>query len=270
MEPVIDQLMIFATTYGLQIIGAILILILGRLAAGLVRKGVRRLLRKAEADEAIGSFAANLSFVLVMVFTIIAALSKFGIQTTSFVAVLATAGFAVGFALQGSLSNFASGIMILAFRPFKVGDLVEAAGVKGTVKEIQLFNTVLATLDNVKVIVPNGKLYGDVIKNISGYDTRRVDLVIGIGYASSMQQAYDIIQGLIKEDSRILTDPAPQIAVAELADSSVNFVVRPWVKAEDYWSVRFDLTQKIKERFDASGIEIPFPQRTVHLVRAKD
>ncbi len=265
-----DQLMVFATTYGLQIIGAILILILGRLAAGLVRKAVRRLLRKAEADEAIGSFAANLSFVLVMVFTIIAALSKFGIQTTSFVAILGAVGFAVGFALQGSLSNFASGIMILAFRPFKVGDLVEAAGVKGTVKEIQLFNTVLATLDNVKVIVPNGKLYGDVIKNISGYDTRRVDLVIGIGYASSMQQAYDIIQGLIKEDSRILTDPVPQIAVAELTDSSVNFVVRPWVQSSDYWHVRFDLTRKIKEKFDAAGVEIPFPQRTVHLVREKD
>ncbi len=267
MEQVMDQLMVFATTYGLKIVGAILILIVGRVAAGLVRKGVRRLLRNAKADEAIGSFAANLSFVLVMVFTIIAALSKFGIQTASFVAVLGAAGFAVGFALQGSLANFASGIMILAFRPFKAGDLVEAAGVTGIVKEIQLFNTVIATLDNIKIIVPNGKLYGDVIKNLSGYNTRRVDLVIGIGYSSSMQQAYDIIQGLIKEDPRILKDPAPQIAVAELADSSVNFVVRPWVQSKDYWEVRFDLTRKVKERFDAAGVEIPFPQHTVHLLQ---
>jgi small conductance mechanosensitive channel len=251
----------------LKIVGAVLILILGRLLAGMVRRGIGRLLRRTHTEEAIVGFAANLGFTLVIVFTLIAALAKFGVQTASFVAVLGAAGFAVGFALQGSLSNFASGIMILVFRPFKVGDLIEAAGVLGIVKDIQLFNTVLATLDNVKIIVPNGKVYGDVIKNISGYDTRRVDLVFGIGYASSMQKAYDIMQGLLKADARILADPAPQIAVSELADSSVNFVVRPWVKAEDYWDVRFDLTRKIKERFDDASIEIPFPQRTVHLLR---
>ena len=157
--------------------------------------------------------------------------------------------------------------MLLLFRPFKVGDLIEAAGVLGIVQDIQLFNTVVATLDNVKIIIPNGKLYGNVIKNLSGYDTRRIDLVFGIGYASSMQKAYDIMQGLLKADDRILAEPAPQIAVSELADSSVNFVVRPWVKAEDYWDVRFDLTRKVKEQFDDASIEIPFPQQTVHLMQ---
>lgn len=268
MENVMDQLIAFATTYGLKIVGAVLILILGRLLAGMVRRGIGRLLRRTHTEEAIVGFAANLGFTLVIVFTLIAALAKFGVQTASFVAVLGAAGFAVGFALQGSLSNFASGIMILVFRPFKVGDLIEAAGVLGIVKDIQLFNTVLATLDNVKIIVPNGKVYGDVIKNISGYDTRRVDLVFGIGYASSMQKAYDIMQGLLKADARILADPAPQIAVSELADSSVNFVVRPWVKAADYWGVKFDVTRKIKETFDEKGIDIPFPQTTVHMASA--
>lgn len=267
MENIMDQLITFATTYGLKIVGAVLILILGRLFAGMVRKGIRRLLRKTHTEEAIVGFAANLGFTLVIVFTLIAALAKFGVQTASFVAVLGAAGFAVGFALQGSLSNFASGIMILLFRPFKVGDLIEAAGVLGIVKDIQLFNTVIATLDNVKIIIPNGKLYGDVIKNISGYDTRRIDLEFGIGYSSSMQKAYDIMQGILKADTRILADPAPQIAVSELADSSVNFVVRPWVKAEDYWDVRFDLTRKVKEQFDDAAIEIPFPQQAVHLLR---
>jgi small conductance mechanosensitive channel len=262
-----DQLIAFATTYGLKIVGAVLILILGRFFAGMLRKGIRRVLGNRQADEAIIGFAANLGYALVIVFTLIAALAKFGVQTASFVAVLGAAGFAVGFALQGSLSNFASGIMLLLFRPFKLGDLIEAAGVRGTVKDIQLFNTVVATLDNVKIIIPNGKLYGDVIKNISGYDTRRIDLVFGIGYASSMQKAYDILQGLLQADDRILAEPAPQIAVSELGDSSVNFVVRPWVKAEDYWGVRFDLTRKVKAQFDEADIEIPFPQRTVHLLQ---
>ncbi len=265
MERVMDQLVVFGTTYGLKILGAILILILGRVAAGIIRRAVKRLLIRAHADESIVTFTSHLSFAAVMVFAGIAALAKFGVQTTSFVAVLGAAGFAVGFALQGSLSNFASGIMILVFRPFKVGDLIEAAGVMGRVREIRLFNTVIATLDNVKIIVPNGKIYGDVIKNISGYDIRRVDLVFGIGYGSPIPAAADIIHALIKGDGRILTDPEPQIAVSELSDSSVNFVVRPWVKTEDYWDVRFDLIRKVKEHFDAGGIEIPFPQRTVHL-----
>ncbi len=259
METFMDTLVVFATTYGLKIVGALFILILGRFAAGLARKAVKRVLKKSNSDEALISFFGSLVFTLVLAFTVIASLAKFGVQTTSFVALLGAVGFAVGFALQGSLSNFASGVMILIHKPFKIGDLIEIAGVTGFVKEIGLFNTELSTLDNVKVIVPNGKAYGDVIKNITGYDTRRVDMVFGIGYGSSIAKAYEIMQGLIKADARILTDPAPRIAVSELGDSSVNFIVRPWVKTEDYWDVKFDLIRGVKERFDEAGIEIPFP-----------
>jgi len=267
METMSSQLAAFATTYGIKIIGAIIILILGRIAAGLGRKIVRNLLEKSQTDPAIVRFVGTLTYVLILIFAVLAALAKFGIQTASFVAILGAVGFAIGFALQGSLANFAAGVLILALRPFKVGDYIMGAGESGTVKEIDLFTTVLATPDNVKILVPNGRLFGDVIKNWSVFDTRRVDLVIGIGYSSNIQKAWEVLMGLIKEDSRILSDPEPQIAVAELADSSVNFVVRPWVKREDYWAVRFDLTRKIKESFDANGIEIPFPQQTVHMVQ---
>lgn len=267
MDAINNQLTVFVTTYGLKIIGAIIILILGRIAAGIARRITRRVLEKSKADRAIISFVGSLVYILILTFAVLAALAKFGIQTASFVAVLGAAGFAIGFALQGSLANFAAGVLILVLRPFKTGDFIMGAGEAGTVKEIELFTTVLATPDNVKIMVPNGKLFGDVIKNVSAFDTRRVDLVIGIGYSSDIQKAWDVMMGLIKEDTRILPDPAPQIAVSELADSSVNFVVRPWVKKEDYWGVKFDLTRKIKEAFDENGIEIPFPQRTVHTIQ---
>jgi small conductance mechanosensitive channel len=266
METATQQIAFFVTTYGIKIIGAIVILILGRIAAGVARRIVGRLLEKAQTDPAVISFVRNLTYILILVFAVLAALAKFGIQTASFVAILAAAGFAVGFALQGSLANFAAGVLILTLRPFKVGDYIMGAGQAGTVKEIGLFTTEFSTPDNVKILVPNGKLFGDVITNWSVYDTRRVDLVVGIGYNSDIQKAYEVIEGLLKEDSRILAEPAPQIAVSELADSSVNFVVRPWVNRADYWSVKFDLTRKIKEAFDVNGIEIPFPQRVVHMV----
>jgi small conductance mechanosensitive channel len=264
MESVVDQLVSFFTTYGLKIIGAIIIVIVGRIAAGAARNIVRRMLAKQEPS--IISFVGSLVYILVLVFAILAALAKFGIQTASFVAVLGAAGFAIGFAMQGSLANFAAGVLILVLRPYRVGDYIDVAGVAGTVKDIELFTTELATPDNVKIMVPNGKIYGDIIKNFSANDTRRVDLVIGIGYASSIQKAIETVMTLIKSDERILSEPAPQIAVSELADSSVNLVVRPWVRKEDYWALRFDLTQKIKEAFDQKGIEIPFPQRVVHMV----
>jgi small conductance mechanosensitive channel len=267
MSTATEQMTVFITTYGIKIIGAIIILILGRIAAGVGRKGARRVLEKTKTDPAIVGFVGGLIYVLILTFAVLAALAKFGIQTTSFVAILGAAGFAIGFALQGSLGNFAAGVLILVLRPFKVGDYIEGGGVAGTVKEIDLFTTVLATPDNVKIMVPNSKLFGDTIKNFSAFDTRRIDLVIGISYTSDIQKAYDTISNLMKEDSRILPDPAAQIAVSELADSSVNFVVRPWVNAGDYWQVKFDLTRKIKESFDANGIEIPFPQRVVHMVQ---
>ena len=266
METFMDQIIVFATTYGLRIIGAIAILILGRIAAGIGRRIVNKILVKSHTDPTIISFASSLTYFLILTIAVLAALAKFGIQTASFVAIIGAASFAVGFAMQGSLSNFAAGVLILVLRPYKVGDYIEGAGVSGTVKGIQLFTTVLATPDNIKIMVPNGKIYGDIIKNVTAYDTRRVDMVFGIGYGSSIEKAYEVISNILKEDSRVLADPAPQIAVSELADSSVNFVVRPWVKKDDYWPVKFDLTRKIKEGFDENDIEIPFPQQVVHMV----
>lgn len=268
MQNVLDQIISFATTYGLKVIGAIVILIVGRLAAGVGRRTIRKTLERTKTDPAVVSFVSSLTYILVLTVAVLAALAKFGIQTASLVAVIGAAGFAVGFALQGSLANFAAGVLILVFRPFRIGDFIDAAGVAGTVKEIFLFTTVLSTPDNVQILVPNGKLYGDIIKNYSANDTRRVDLVIGIGYTSSIQKAYDVISEILKEDERVLLDPAPQIALCELADSSVNFIVRPWAKKEDYWDLKFDVTRKIKERFDANDIEIPFPQHSVHMVPA--
>ncbi len=265
MEQRLQELADIGMRYGLQVIGAILILIAGWIVAGIVRKVVRRVMQKANIDESLTGFVVKLSHILIIVFAVVAALGKFGVETASFVAVLGAAGFAVGFALQGSLSNFASGIMILVFRPFTVDDFVDAAGVAGTVKEIRLFNTVLATPDNVKILVPNSKMYGDIIKNFSAYDTRRVDLLIGIGYTSSIGKATEVLNGVVAADSRILKDPKHQIAVSELADSSVNLVVRVWVNKAAYWDVKFDLTHKIKEAFDANDVEIPFPQRVVHM-----
>jgi len=265
MENIGNQVSAFITVYGLQVIGAIIILILGRIAAGIGRSIIRKLLINTKTDESIVKFVGSLTFVLILIFAVLAALAKFGIQTASFVAILGAAGFAVGFALQGSLSNFASGVLILVLRPFKLGDFIDGAGVAGTVKDIQLFTTVLATPDNVKIMVPNSKLFGDTIKNFSAFDTRRLDLVIGIGYTSNIQNAYDVMMALMTEDTRIFSDPAPQIAVSELADSSVNLIIRPWVNRGDYWPVKFDLTRKIKEAFDEKGIEIPFPQQDVHM-----
>jgi len=265
METTTGQVTAFVTLWGLKVIGAVIILIIGWIAAKTGRNLVRKLLTRANTDPAVVSFSSSLIYFLILTFAVLAALAKFGVQTASFVAVLGAAGFAVGFALQGSLANFAAGTLILVLRPYRVGDYIEAAGVAGTVKEIQLFTTVLATPDNVKIMVPNNKIYGDTIKNISAFDTRRVDLVVGIGYGSSIEEAERVAREILGQDGRVLADPVPQLAVSELADSSVNLVVRPWVKKEDYWPVRFDLTRRIKEAFDLNKIEIPFPQRVVHM-----
>ncbi|HDZ90865.1 MAG: mechanosensitive ion channel [Deltaproteobacteria bacterium] len=262
-----DQVVMFITTYGIKVVGAIIILVIGRLAAGTGRGILKRTLEKRDVDPSVVSFVSSLTYVLILAFTVVAALAKFGIQTASFVAVLGAAGLAVGLALQGSLANFAAGVLILVLRPYRVGDVIDSAGVVGAVKEIQLFTTVLRTADNIKIMVPNGKIFGGVIKNITGYDTRRVDMVMGIGYSSDIQKAFDVMTEIMKTDARILPDPAPQIAVSELADSSVNLVVRPWVKKEDYWNVKFDLTRKFKEAFDKNGIDIPYPQHVVHMAR---
>jgi small conductance mechanosensitive channel len=266
VENTAAQLGYYISTYGLQVIGAIIILVLGRIGAGLGRKVARRMLEKAGVDVAVVKFVGSLIYFLILTFAVVAALAKFGIQTTSFVAVLGAAGLAIGLALQGSLANFAAGVLILILRPFKVGDFIMGAGEMGTVKEIQLFTTVLATPDNIQVLIPNGKLFADTIKNVSVYDTRRVDLLIGIGYDSNIQAARDVMLDVMGRDERVLADPAPQVFVTELADSSVNLTVRCWAKSGDFWNVKCDLTRSIKEAFDAHGIEIPFPQRVVHMV----
>ncbi len=269
LDRVVSTLVEFSSVYGLRVIGAIVILIIGRVAAGQARRGVRKLGSSRHWDESLTGFLASLVYFLVMAFVFIAMLGSFGVQTASLIAVLGAASFAVGLALQGSLSNFASGVMLLLFRPFKVGDYVDVAGEAGTVKNIAIFTTTLATPDNVRIEVPNSKIYGGIIKNFAGYDTRRIDLTVGISYNDDMGRAIEVIRGVVKADARVLPEPAPTIAVAELGDSSVNLVVRPWVNRADYWTVRFDLVQGIKNALDAAGIEIPFPQRVVTMVQAK-
>jgi len=251
--------------WGIRIVGALAIFLIGRWVAGVIKKTLRRVLTKREVDPSLVGFLCNLAWTLILVFTLIAVINQFGVQTASFVAIIGAASFAVGLALQGSLSNFASGVLLLSFRPFKVGDFIEAGGAAGVVKEIQLFNTVLATGDNIRIIMPNSAVFSGVIKNYSANETRRVDLLVGIGYGSPIDKAMTTVLELIKADSRILADPAPMVAVSELADSSVNLVIRSWVATGDYWGVKFDLTKSIKEKFDSEGIEIPFPQRVVHM-----
>jgi small conductance mechanosensitive channel len=232
-----------------------------------VRKGVNKLGDARQWDPSLTGFLSSLVYFFVMAFVIVAVLGSFGVQTASIVAVLGAASFAVGLALQGSLSNFAAGVMILLFRPFKVGDYVEVGGVAGSIKNIAIFATTLATPDNVRIEVPNSKIYGDIIKNYAGYDTRRIDMVVGIGYGDDMGKAIEVIKGVVEADERVLAEPAVQVAVADLGDSSVNLVVRPWTKGSDYWPTKFDLTQRIKNALDENGIEIPFPQRVVTMVK---
>jgi small conductance mechanosensitive channel len=264
MDNFMDTLVAFATGYGIKIVGAILLLIIGRMVASFARRLARKVLTNKDVDPMIVSFVGGLLYYLILIFTVIGVLNNFGVQTASLVAVLGAAGFAIGLALQGSLANFAAGIMLLIFRPFKIGDYVEVAGTSGSVRETGLFTTVLTTPDNIKILVPNGKVFGDIIKNVTAFDTRRVDLVVGIAYDARIDKAVTVINNLLKGDPRVLDEPAPMIAVGELADSSVNLIVRPWVKTSDYWPVRLDMTRQLKEAFDENGIEIPFPQVVVH------
>ena len=247
---------------------ALAILIIGRFIARLVSTRVGSAVEKSNDDVTLGKFVASLTYVALMAFIIIAAIGQLGIETASLVAILAAAGLAIGLALQGSLANFASGVMLIIFRPLKVGDFVEAGGATGTVREIGIFTSILSSPDNKKIYVPNANLTGANIINYSAFGTRRIDLVAGVSYGDSLDLVKATLEQILAEDDRILTDPAPTIAVLELADSSVNFAVRPWVKEEDYWDVRFDTQEKIKQRFDEKEISIPFPQQDVHLIKA--
>jgi len=265
MDDILSRVYQLLTVYGLKVLAALAIFIIGRWVAKGVRKLVERIMNKGKVDSTLVSFTANLVYIGLLAFIVIAALGQLGIQTTSFIAILGAAGLAIGLALQGSLSNFAAGFLLIIFRPFKVGDLIEGAGVFGVVEAIQIFTTQLKTADNKTVIVPNAKLTDDNIVNWTVKGTRRVDMVFGIGYEDDIDKARSIMEDLIAQDGRILKTPAPLIAVSELADSSVNFVVRPWVKVEDYWGVYFDMTEKVKKALDANGVSIPFPQRDVHV-----
>ena len=269
MEEAVKEAMVILTTYGLKIIGAILILLLGRMIAGWTYKAVDRWLRKSEnIDETLRGFFANSARYLVLIVTFLAVLSQFGIETTSLIALLGAAGLAIGLALQGTLSNVAAGVMLLAFRPFKVGDYVEAAGIAGTVKSITLFVTELATPDNVQILAPNGQVWGATVKNYSFHPTRRVDLVMGIDYGDNIDSAMETVRGVVNADSRVLKDPEPMVVVGNLGESSVDLTIRVWCNAGDYWPLKFDLTKTLKQRFDKEGISIPFPQRTIHMVKA--
>ncbi len=266
MENAMDRIVEYLATYGLQVLAAIIIFVVGRWVAKIVTGIVVKLMTRAHVEATLVDFVKNLCFIGLMTFVIIAALSKLGVETASLAVVIGAAGLAIGFALQGTLSNFAAGVMLIIFKPFKLGDYVEAGGKAGTVKEIQIFNTVLHSPDNVRIIVPNGQVTGSAITNYTTTGSRRLDLVVGIAYESDLKKAKQLLQDIIAADSRVMEEPAPTIAVAELGDSSVDFVVRPWVKTGDYWALKFDLTEKIKLTFDENNISIPYPQRTVHMV----
>lgn len=260
-----NALLDFAVTWGLRIGLALVIFYVGRMAVNWIVRLTERYLRTRALDELIIRFATNILTWTLLFIVIIAALSQLGIDTTALIALLGAAGLAVGLALQDSMKNFASGVLLIIFRPFTTGHFIEAAGTSGSVESITLFTSTLRTPDNRSVIVPNGEIYSNTITNYSALPTRRVDMVFGIGYDDDLRKAKDLLHQIIAADDRILSDPAPLIAVGELADSSVNFNVRPWVKNEDYWDVLFSITEKVKLTFDDNGISIPYPQMDVHV-----
>ena len=260
------QVQDIGVVWGLKVVAAIAIFLIGRWVAMGVRKGVNRMMEKAGTDPIIVGFVGSISYIALLAFVIIAALGQLGIQTTSFIAILGAAGLAIGLALQGSLANFAAGFLMIMFRPFRVGDFIEGAGVAGVVESIQIFTTTMKTGDNKTIIIPNAKLSSDNVINYSAKPTRRVDMTVGVAYDADLSHVRDVLKDIISKESRIHSDPEPLIAVAELADSSVNFVVRVWTDTGDYWAVMFAMNETIKNRFDAEGIGIPFPQRDLHIV----
>jgi small conductance mechanosensitive channel len=255
--------------FGINLLIALAIFYFGKLFISLAVRGLRNVMRRQEVDKTLETFVTNLVRMVLLVVVVIAAIGQLGIETTSFIAIFGAAGLAVGLALQGSLSNFAAGVLIVLFRPYRVGDFVEAAGISGSVEKVQILTTILKTGDNKQIIVPNGQIMDSIITNYSANEKRRVDMVVGVSYDDDLDKVRATIQELVAADERILDDPACTIAVSALADSSVNFVVRPWVKTADYWGVMFDLTEAIKKRFDKEGISFPFPQQDVHLYKAE-
>ncbi|WP_127471413.1 mechanosensitive ion channel family protein [Thiomicrorhabdus aquaedulcis] len=256
----------YALPWGIKVGLALLIFVVGRYAVKILVKVIKRVLdRVPSMDSMLVNFAVSILNALLMLFVIIAALNQLGVDTSSLIALIAAAGLAIGLALQGSMQNFAAGVMILVFKPFKSGDSIEAGGVAGVVENVQIFSTTLRTGDNKEIIVPNGGIYGGPITNYSARATRRVDMVFGISYEADLRQAKAILEQLLADDERVLKEPAPVVALSELGANSVNFVVRPWVVSADYWAVYWDMNEKVKLRFDEAGIGIPYPQMDVHL-----
>jgi len=264
-----DFINIYIIPWSINIAMALAIFVIGRWLANILLNVLDRVMKKAGTDEMLISFVHSILSAIFLLFIIIASLDQLGVDTTSFIALIGAAGLAIGLALQGSLQNFAAGVLLIVFRPFKVGNFIETAGVSGVVEEIGIFSTTLKTGDNREIIIPNGSIYNGTITNNSARDTRRVDMVFGIGYNDDIRKAKGLLQAILDADERVLKDPAPLIAVAELADSSVNFNVRPWVKAADYWGVMFDVTEKVKLTFDEEGISIPYPQMDVHINKSE-
>jgi len=269
IQEILTKVYTLLAEYGLKIVGSVLIFLVGRWVARLLAGLAGKAMTRAKTDATLVQFVQSLCYLALLTFVIIAALSNMGVQTTSFVAVVGAAGLAIGLALQGSLSNFASGVLMLIFKPIRVGDYVEAGGAAGSVKEIGIFTTVLNSPDNVRIIVPNAQITGGTIKNYTVNGTRRLDLVIGVSYEDDLKKAKEVIERVLAAESRILAEPAPVVAVSALADSSVNFVVRPWVTVADYWPTYFDLTARIKVALEENGLTIPFPQRDVHIKQGK-
>ncbi|MCT7943400.1 mechanosensitive ion channel family protein [Shewanella holmiensis] len=265
LEGLMQQAPEFIMAYGLKALAALVIFIIGKYFAGVAKRLTDKVLSSRKVDQTVVSFVANLAWAIVFVFTIIATLGQIGVQTASLVAVIGAAGLAVGLALQGSLSNFASGVLMVLFRPCRVGDFVEAAGVAGVVDEITIFSTKLRTGDNKLIIAPNSAIMNGTITNYSALEKRRIDLVIGVSYASDIAKTKKVIAEVLDNNAFVLKDPDYTIGLAELADSSINFVVRPWVSTDDYWPARFEVLEQIKNALDAADIEIPFPQMDLHV-----
>ena len=269
-KDMLDSLIEIGSSISISLLMALAILIIGRQLVKLILRLITVALEKSNVEDTVRIFVTNLLNTLLMILVFIAAINQLGIETTSIIAVLGAAGLAIGLALQGSLSNFAAGILIVIYRPYKVGDYIEAGNYAGTVKDIQIFSTVLKTPDNKIVVVPNGSIMNGSIVNYSDQDTRRIDLIIGCSYEDDIDKVRSVLEDIIKKEKRVLKDPKPQIAVTELADSSVNFIFRPWVKRVDYLPVYYSLLEEVKKRFDKEGISIRYPQSDVHIHNHKE
>jgi small conductance mechanosensitive channel len=270
LDAAVETVTSFGAEFGLKLVGALVLAVVGMWIARRVRGGLEAQLGRSGLDATLVPFVAAMVYWGLVTFIVIAVIGVVGVPTAQFVAVIGAAGLAVGLALQGTLSNFAAGVMLLIFRPFSVGHWVEVAGTAGSVQEISVFSTILHTADNIRVTVPNAQVYGQTIRNYTANPTRRIDFVIGVGYDDDLQVAKDTMLRVLTSDDRVLEDPAPNVQVDGLGDSSVDFVVRPWCRTEDYWALRWDLLRALKEELEAAGCNIPYPQRDLHLFQAPD